>query len=59
MVQFWHNINVSVEGEFDWVIPCLGELHMEFMICRSFLDVNWDVAYQAFALTQGYHGEKQ
>ena len=32
---------------------------MEFVICRSFLDVNWEVAYQAYALSQGYSGVKQ
>ena len=47
------------DGEFDWVIPTMGGLHQEFMLCRSFLDVNWDVAYKGFALSQGYHGDKQ
>ena len=50
---------VAFEGEFEWVIPCMGGLHQEFMLCRAFLDINWDVAYQAFALSQGYHGPKQ
>lgn len=51
--------DLHVEGEFDWVVPCMGGLHQEFMICRSFLDVNWDVAYRGFALSQGYHGDRQ
>ena len=50
---------VAFEGEFEWVIPCMGGLHQEFMLCRAFLDINWDVAYQAIALSQGYHGPKQ
>ena len=54
-----HLHQVSFEGEFDWVVPCMGGLHQEFMLCRSFVDVNWDVAYQSFALSQGYHGLKQ
>lgn len=37
--------DVQCDGEFDWVVPCMGGLHQEFMICRSFLDVNWDVAH--------------
>ena len=49
----------SFEGEFDWVVPWMGGLHQEFMICRTFVDVNWDVAYHAYALSQGYHGERQ
>lgn len=46
-------------GEFDSVVPLMEGLHQEFMICRLFLDVNWDVAYKGFALSQGYHEEKQ
>ena len=29
------------------------------MICRTFVDAHWDVAYHTYALSQGYHGEKQ
>ena len=47
------------EGEFDWVVPQMGGLHQEFMLCRSFLDVNWDVAYKGFDLSEGYHGQRQ
>ena len=46
-------------GEIDWVVPCIGGLHQEFKICRAILDVNWDVCYKAFALSQRYYGEKQ
>ena len=42
----------KVAGEFDWVVPCMGSLHQEFKICHAFLDVNWDVCYKAFALSQ-------
>ena len=49
----------EVAGEFDWVVPCIGGLHQEFKICRAFVDVNWDVCYHAFALSQGYHGDRQ
>ena len=49
----------SFEGEFDWVVPCIGKLHSKFMFCRTFFDVNWGVAYHACALSQGHHGERQ
>ena len=34
----------SLEGEVDWVVPCMGGFHQELMICRTFVDVNWDMA---------------
>ena len=53
------NEKVVCEGEFDRVVPCMDDLLQEFMICQCFLDVNWTVAYKAFALSQGYHGDRQ
>ena len=32
---------------------------MEFILCRYYLGVNWDVAYRGFAFSQGYHRNKQ
>ena len=46
----------KIEAEFDWVVPCAGGQHKEFVLCRSLIDVNWHVTYHAFALTQGYKG---
>ena len=37
----------------------MGKLHSKFMICRTFLDVNWGVAYHAHTLSQRYNGERQ
>lgn len=51
--------STKVEAEFDWVVPSAGGLHKEFAVCRGLLDVNWHVTYHAFALSQGYKGDRQ
>ena len=37
----------------------MGCLHHDFMVCRTFWDVNLDVAYHGFAVSQGHHKERQ
>lgn len=54
-----HNSEESVAcvREFDWVVLCIGPLHVEMNMVRVFFDINWDVFISSLAKELGFTSE--
>lgn len=44
--------------EFDWIILRVGVLHEEMNMLKSFVELNWEISFSDFGLTQNFKSDK-